>query len=41
VLVGLHVGIFDDAHFHDEVRLFTYGAGSAYFDAIELWGPAR
>jgi hypothetical protein len=41
VLVGRHVGIFDDAHFPDEVRLFTYGAGSAYFDAIELWGPAR
>lgn len=41
VLVRRHVGMFDDAHFPDEVRLFTYGTSSAYYDAIELWGPAE
>jgi hypothetical protein len=37
-LVGRHIGISSDANFPDEIRLFTYGAGSAYYDAIELWG---
>jgi hypothetical protein len=42
VLVGRHTGISSNANLPDEVRLFTYGAGSAYYDAIELWGlPAR
>jgi hypothetical protein len=40
-LIGRHIELFDGALFPDEVRLFTYGAGSAYYDAIELWGPAE
>ncbi len=40
VLLGRNISVFEDAHLPDEVRLFTYGAGSAYFDAIELWGAA-
>ena len=37
VLVARHLAVSSNANLPDEVRLFTYGAGSAYYDAIELW----